>query len=77
MNSHLSAEEARRLHDQAVIDQEAERQRIEEQRKQNRLRYPEATKFVDDVREIFGEVKVTYFGEPRPETLAVLKKSKP
>lgn len=65
----LSAEEAKRLHVESRARIEAEARARAEAAKQNRLRYPEAAQFVDDVRAIFGDAKVTYFGDPRPETL--------
>ena len=60
--THLTAEEARRLHDEHVA-----------KAKENRLRHPEAAQFIDDVRAIFGSGKVVYFDEPRQDTLARLQ----
>ena len=73
----LSADEAKRLHAESRARIEAEAKAREEAAKQNRLRYPEAAQFVDDVRSIFGGAKVTYLGDPRPETIARMSDVEP
>lgn len=73
----LSAEEARRLHAESRARMEAEARAHAEAAKQNRLRYPEAAQFVDDVRSIFGDAKVKYLGEPRADTLRRVSDAKP
>lgn len=68
----MSAAEAQRLHAQSRQRMDDEANARAEAAKKNREQFPDAAKFIDDVREIFPGAKVKYFGEPRPATLALI-----